>query len=335
MPTIFLSLLESAAEETDSRINNELLRKVIENYRSTAERLRESEHLYRSIIAAMEEGIVVHGKNGEIVTHNSSAERILGLSRDQLLGRTSTDPGWKAIRQDGAPFPGEEHPAMVTLRTCAPQHGIIMGVHKLDGSLSWLSVNSQPVMGSDPQNPVAVVATFVDVTERLSREEELTRVSETGHLTQISNRLKFSSILAVEMEKSRRYGYALSLLMFDIDHFKKVNDTYGHDVGDIVLVETVNEVKQLIRESDLFARWGGEEFIILLPHTDLPEAARLGERIRAAIEKKHYRDAGHITCSFGAVTRRDSETEDNFTKRVDEALYAAKQSGRNRVVRLD
>lgn len=269
------------------------------------------------------------------IQHNSSAERILGLSRDQLLGRSSTDPKWKAIRQDGSPFPGEEHPAMVTLRTGEPQHGIIMGVHKPEGSLSWLSINSQPVMGSDTQNTVAVVATFVDVTERLSREEELTRVSETDNLTQISNRLKFSSILTEEMEKSHRYGYALSLLMFDIDHFKRVNDTYGHDVGDIVLVETVHEVKQLIRESDLLARWGGEEFIILLPHTDLSEAADLGERIRAAIEKKHYRDIGHITCSFGAVAKRDSETEDDFTKRVDEALYAAKEAGRNRVIASD
>src|SRR6056297_3279103 len=329
------ALLESAAQQKDSRINNELLRELIQDYRHNAERLRESEHLYRSVIAAMEEGIVIHNSTGEIVTQNRSAEHILGLTRDQLLGRTPTDSRWRSVHQDGSPFPGEEHPAIITLQSGEPQHGVIMGVHKPDGNLTWISVNSQPVMSADNPNPTAVVATFVDVSERLSREQELTRVSQTDHLTQIANRLKFNSAFERELRTFERHGHGLSLLMFDIDHFKKVNDTHGHDIGDIVLVELVKLVKTQIRETDLLARWGGEEFIILLPHTELSEAALLGERIRAAIEKKQYRKVGHITCSFGLTSSGKNDTKEILIKRADEALYIAKKEGRNRVVTSD
>lgn len=330
--TLLKALLDSAAQEKDSRINNELLRELVQDYRYNAERLRGSEHLYRSVIAAMEEGIVIHNSTGEIVTHNRSAEQILGLSHDQLMGRTSTDPRWRSVHQDGSPFPGEDHPAMITLNSGEPQHGVIMGVYTPDERLTWISVNSQPVMKADNQHPSAVVATFVDVTDRLSREQELTRVSQTDHLTQIANRLSFNSAFEKELRTFQRYGHVLSLLMFDIDHFKKVNDTYGHDIGDIVLVKMVELVKTQIRGSDLFARWGGEEFIILLPHTELSEATLLGERIRAAVEQKQYPKVGHITCSFGITSSEKNDTKEEMTKRADEALYKAKKEGRNRVV---
>ncbi|MCF7915142.1 MAG: sensor domain-containing diguanylate cyclase [Spirochaetaceae bacterium] len=326
------TLLEAGAQEKDSRINNELLRELIQDYHHNAERLRESEHLYRSVIAAMEEGIVIYNRNGKIVTYNRSAEQILGLTRDQLLGRTSTDPRWRAVHQDGSPYPVEEHPAIITLQSGEPQHGVILGVHKPDGGLAWISVNSQPVISAEDPHPTAVVATFVDVSNSLSREQELTRVSQTDHLTQIANRLKFNSAFERELRTFQRYGHVLSVLMFDIDHFKKVNDTHGHDIGDIVLVELVELVKTQIRESDLLARWGGEEFIILLPHTELSEAAFLGERIRAAIEKKRFPKVGHITCSFGLTSSVKNDTKENIIKRTDEALYKAKKEGRNRVV---
>src|SRR6056297_4116370 len=178
-----------------------------------------------------------------------SAEKLVTCEAEDLFGRTSTDPRWRAVHQDGSPFPGEEHPAIITLQSGEPQHGVIMGVHKPDGNLTWISVNSQPVMSADNPNPTAVVATFVDVSERLSREQELTRVSQTDHLTQIANRLKFNSAFERELRTFERHGHGLSLLMFDIDHFKKVNDTHGHDIGDIVLVELVKLVKTQIRET--------------------------------------------------------------------------------------
>lgn len=133
--------------------------------------LRESEERYRSMIAALAEGIVMQDRNGKIYTCNASAERILGLTVDQMTGRDSLDPRWRAIREDGSPFPGEAHPAMVTLRTGRAQYHVIMGVYKPDDSLTWISVNSQPLWREGEDLPYAVVASFSDITD-LKRAEQ-------------------------------------------------------------------------------------------------------------------------------------------------------------------
>ena len=120
--------------------------------------------------------------------------------------------------------------------------------------------------------------------------------------------------------------------MFDIDHFKRINDTYGHDIGDDVLVNLSELVKTCIRETDIFARWGGEEFMLLLPHTTMLNASKLAERIRAIIEKNNFPTVGTITSSFGVTQYVNTDTAETFTKRVDRALYKAKETGRNRVI---
>lgn len=130
----------------------------------------------RTLIDVMTDGFVVHGVTGEIVTCNPSAERILGLSLDQMRGRTSIDPRWRAIHEDGTPFPGETHPAMVTLRSGEPQRGVIMGVQKPDGTLTWISVSTVPLSDPATAQTHGVVAEFHDLTER-RRAEALLRAS--------------------------------------------------------------------------------------------------------------------------------------------------------------
>jgi len=144
--------------------------------------LRESEELYRSMITAMQEGVVFHDAEGRINACNSSAERILGLSLDQMVGRTSLDPRWRAIYEDGSPFPGDQHPAMVTLRTGQPQSDVIMGVHKPDGTLTWISINSQPVFRRDEPGRYAVVASFTDISGRKLAEQSLRESEERYRL---------------------------------------------------------------------------------------------------------------------------------------------------------
>jgi len=131
-----------------------------------------------------------------------------------------------------------------------------------------------------------------------------------------------------------RYGGALSVIMFDIDHFKLVNDTFGHDVGDRVLVNIAHLVENMIRDIDSFARWGGEEFIILTPNNDIDGATLLAERIRRTIELNDFTPVKTLTSSFGVIQYNKNEEKTSFFKRVDEALYAAKYQGRNRVVSL-
>jgi PAS domain S-box-containing protein len=142
------------------------------------EALREREERYRSVIAAMQDSIVLLDADGGIRECNAAAERILGLSAEQLMGRTPHDPRWRAIHEDGTPFPGEMHPPMVTLRTGQPCTDVVMGVHKPDGTLTWITVNAQPLFRADGRTLAGVVASFEDVTERKRTEEALRQTAD-------------------------------------------------------------------------------------------------------------------------------------------------------------
>jgi PAS domain S-box-containing protein len=154
--------------------------------------LRQSEERYRSVIAAMQDGIVLLDADGSIRACNASAERILGLSADQMMGRTPLDSRWGAIREDGSPFPDELRPPVVTLRTGQPCANVIMGVHRPDGTLTWLSVNSQPLFHSDGTTLAGVVACFADVTDHKRTEETLRQT--TLELTLLRQRLGCGAI---------------------------------------------------------------------------------------------------------------------------------------------
>lgn len=151
-------------------------------------------------------------------------------------------------------------------------------------------------------------------------------------LTQIPNRLHFKTVYQHQINVAQRNGKSLGIIFFDIDHFKDVNDTYGHLAGDRVLQEIADSVRQRIRRSDIVARWGGEEFVILLPQTKLDEAINVAEMLRVMISEKYFEGVGNITCSFGVATLEENEDADHLLNRVDQLLYEAKNSGRNRVV---
>ncbi len=137
------------------------------------EALRESEERYRSVIAAMQEGIAILDAEGAIRACNSSAESILGLSADQMTGRTPRDPRWQAIQEDGSPFPEETRPPIITLRTGRPCRDVVVGIRKPDGALTWICVNSQPLFEADGTTPAGVVVSLQDITERRKLEQAL------------------------------------------------------------------------------------------------------------------------------------------------------------------
>ncbi|WP_437801704.1 PAS domain-containing protein [Sorangium sp. So ce693] len=151
--------------------------------RATEAALRRSEERYRSVIAALDEGIVLQDASGAIQACNASAERILGLTSAAMAGRESRDPRWRAVHEDGSAFNGDLHPAIVTLRTGAPQKNVIMGVHRPEGEMAWISINSQPLLRPSESIPYAVVTSFHDITERKRSEEELRRSEERFRAT--------------------------------------------------------------------------------------------------------------------------------------------------------
>jgi diguanylate cyclase (GGDEF)-like protein len=164
--------------------------------------------------------------------------------------------------------------------------------------------------------------------------EKLGKMAYTDSLTHIYNRLHFAHFLDAEIDKVKRYGGSFSIIFFDLDHFKDINDNFGHMVGDDVLEKVTEIVSKANRSADIFARYGGEEFIILAPQTNLSGACIHAERLRNDIEQYEFSTAGHITSSFG-VAEFDAETDDveSILERADKALYMAKEFGRNRVER--
>ena len=174
------------------------------------------------------------------------------------------------------------------------------------------------------------------VMETLSKQNEaLKSIATTDELTGIFNRHYFDEIIPIVVERAERYHEPLSVILFDIDHFKKVNDTWGHDVGDEVLMKVSATVRANLRKLDTFVRWGGEEFIILLPQTNLHGAQAVAEKLRVTLEKTVHAFVGRITSSFSVAERHLGEPFDHWFKRLDEGLYQAKDNGRNTVVTID
>ena len=168
--------------------------------------LKESETRYRSVIAAMSEGIVVQDENMQISAFNKSALKILGLTEDQLLGRTSMDPRWRAVREDGSLFPGDQHPGPMSAKTGKSYTNVVMGVHRPDGSLVWISINSEPLFREGEDKPVGSVASFSDITERKNAEQELEQYR--NHLeVMVSER---TAALEVANKELEAFSYSVS-----------------------------------------------------------------------------------------------------------------------------
>ncbi len=154
-------------------------------------------------------------------------------------------------------------------------------------------------------------------------------LATTDALTKIHNRYSIMQILIKEIDRANRYDLPLCVLMYDIDHFKTVNDNYGHDEGDKVLVNITKIVKKTLRDIDVFGRYGGEEFIVILPNTSLKDAQNLSQRIRKCVDNNHFDMIGNITISLGLVQHEKHEKHHDMFKRLDNLLYKSKTNGRN------
>ncbi|WP_206707978.1 PAS domain S-box protein [Koleobacter methoxysyntrophicus] len=168
-----------------------------------------------------------------------------------------------------------------------------------------------------------------DVTKYKKIEEELRRLSITDVLTNAYNRRYFIQKLEEEIERSKRANRKFSLIMLDIDRFKSINDRFGHNAGDLVLRNTAKLIKNRTRKIDTLARWGGEEFVILLPDTTVKNAARLAEELRESLSRMDIPYVGHVTASFGVAGYCPGDTVDTLVQRADNHMYEAKAAGRN------
>ncbi|HEX8912156.1 MAG TPA: EAL domain-containing protein [Humisphaera sp.] len=326
-----------------------------------ADALVDTQEQYRSTFHALAAGVVMHDPAGRIVQWNPAAEQLLGLTADELTDVTPVDPRWRVVREDGSPLPGDEHPAAVTLRTGRPQRDVLLGVHRPDGTLAWLLVNSEPVMQYGARaDRAAVVATFVDVTERRRMEDELRRAATTDRLTGLANRALLSDRLRrAALRAARAPGYRYAVLFLDFDRFKLVNDTLGHEAGDDLLRQIAARLRAALREGDTVggpaagdddggatgqaARLGGDEFVVLLDGLRAPaDATLVADRLLAALAAP-YRIGPHevySTASIGVVAPdpapgAPAPTAEDLLQDADAAMYAAKLAGKARWALFD
>jgi diguanylate cyclase (GGDEF)-like protein/PAS domain S-box-containing protein len=302
--------------------------------KQTEDRLCQSEARYRTLFETVPQGIVYQDPNGHITSANEAAQRILGLTLDQLQGRTSIDERWRAVRADGSDLPGHDHPAMLALRTGAPVRDAVMGVVTGSERCAWLRVSAIPVF--EDGRLKEVYSSFEDITAQQQLNDELRMLATTDALTGLANRRTVRERSDIEFQRIRRKpSLRCAVLAVDIDHFKRVNDTLGHAAGDTVLREVAERLRGELRTTDVVGRVGGEEFMVLLPDT-LPEhALLLAQRMRARIASTPIDADGQpvrVTVSIGVSTidHTDASVEEVFA-RADQALYLAKHSGRDAV----
>lgn len=225
---------------------------------------------------------------------------------------------------------------MIAIERSAQRHTPLatqIRLRQADGSLRWAAARAQPEACGD--GGTLWHGVLLDISDQVAHETHLRELSDTDDLTGLANRRRLMQRLDEEMSRARRHGGVLTLLLLDLDHFKRVNDTWGHLKGDQVLREIATLCRETLRHEDVVARFGGEEMAILLPLTPLENGLRLAERLRQNIAEHDYGiQQGSVTASLGVAEYADGDTIDTLIERADRGLYAAKHEGRNRVVSI-
>ncbi|WP_240308084.1 sensor domain-containing diguanylate cyclase [Thiohalospira halophila] len=269
------------------------------------------------------DSVMITEPDGTIRYVNRAFENYTGYGRDEAIGR---QPSLMKSGEHDAEFYRE---LWETIQAGQPFRATFTN-RKRNGELFFEETTITPVQ-DETGRIRAYVSSGKDVTERVEMERQLREMAVTDPLTGLANRLRFEQTLEAELERSLRYDNPLSLVMFDIDHFKAVNDTHGHEAGDDVLRTLADCVNNQLRRSDALARWGGEEFLVLAPQVGAAEAAALAEKLRAAVAAQDFGLSDPVTASFGVAERAPGDTPKRLIRRADDALYAAKETGRNRV----
>lgn len=293
--------------------------------RQAEEALKSEKEFFDAMVGSAPGAFYVIDTEGNYRRWNNHLNRLTGLSDSELQSRT-----WllTILQEDRAR-------AAETMKEAIAdgyaQAELQMLTHEQGVRYYFISFR-RFVVG----DAIYLVGVGVDSTDRRDTMRVLEHQAQTDQLTQVANRNRFVEIANQELARCRRYGHPASLWMIDIDHFKTVNDTYGHHAGDLALQSLMATSRQMLRDWDIVGRMGGEEFAVLLPETDATQSLDVAERLRLAVATTDIplEDGAvvHMTISTGVATANDSDTTvDTLLERADKALYAAKNSGRDKV----
>ncbi|MEA3465562.1 MAG: diguanylate cyclase [Thermodesulfobacteriota bacterium] len=295
---------------------------------------REIEQRLKIITSVLGAGVCLVNQDGILTYINPEAEKLLGHRGEDLFGGSLVS-FFQATVSD-SDNDGVLHKLAVAIEKGTDFHTQQLVVAGQENEMLSVALECRPVWQNDVYTG-AVIA-FHDISAQKRYEERLEQMNQllekqatTDSLTGIWNRLKLGEVLAQEIYRARRYQTALSVVILDIDHFKLVNDRFGHPAGDEVLKAFAALLQNGLRAGDYVGRWGGEEFLIVLPQLNCDNACLVADKLRRAIAQYDFPVCRQVTSSFGVAEVVTADTPASLTARADRALYRAKDSGRNRV----
>ena len=291
--------------------------------RRASKALADSQATLERIFFASPVPVIVSNREGRILNLNESAREFIGLRGGAVVGMSL---------QEFYVDPADRERIYELLDRDGVVRDLELDIRLPDGALRTVMIKATPV--DSPDGPI-IIAGIIDISNRKAIERSLERLASTDALTGLPNRLSFFTAARTEMLRAKRTGAPLTLLMIDLDHFKHVNDSYGHQTGDRVLRAFAKACGSILFGTDMAARLGGEEFALLLPNADIDHGIAIGERLRLAVERLRFDDVDgdlRLTASVGvAAVSAEHPDLDAALAQADIALYEAKRQGRNRV----
>lgn len=333
-------------------------RQMAHSYRASLERTRLLlDHIFDGVITIDQRGIILSFNRAAERLFQREASEVIGLNinhlmpsphreaHDRYISRYLKEGSPRIIgvgrevqglRRDGTTFPAD----LAVTEVFTPEGSLFIGAmrditERKEAEARLRAANEELERRVDERTAALRQA----ILEQQAQMEELRRVqaaldqrARTDGLTGILNRREFDGILRVEMARATRHGLPLSLLLLDIDHFKGINDAYGHIVGDTVLVGFTHRIQRHLRTHDVFARWGGEEFVVLVPQSDHAHGLALARRLCQLVAAEPFEMVARVTVSVGVASLTPHDTPETLIGRADKALYLAKSQGRDRAV---
>lgn len=302
----------------------------ITELRAAQTELRNSEERYRLLAENAWEVIWTMALDGSITYVSSAIERVRGLTPEEAKKQTLEE----IHPPESAASVAAYYQQLFAAIEAGTQPPVFRGEHEYfrkDGSI--MTGELQVIPHIDPDgNVVEILGVTRDISERKMFETELTKLAVTDPLTGLWNRRHTTELLVADLGQARRHGEALTVLMIDIDNFKSINDTHGHQTGDRVLIEVAQKLRELVRSTDVVGRWGGEEFIVLLRRCGLQDGVVAAEKLRRQIADVRFDNLFSVSVSIGAAQLQPDEDLKSWLGRADAALYRAKAAGRNNTV---
>jgi diguanylate cyclase (GGDEF)-like protein/PAS domain S-box-containing protein len=293
------------------------------------------EELFKTLLDNLRDGVYFVDRDRSIRYWNKSAERISGYDAGEVVGSSCHDNILVHVDADGNALCLGRCPLAAAMEDGQTRNAVVYMKHK-EGHRVPVNVTVTAIRDA-AGNIIGGLETFNDNTHAMSALQEMESLRAQAlldPLTGVGNRRYTGQVLEVKLLEARQHQNHLAVVFLDIDHFKLINDRYGHPAGDVVLRMVARTLANAMRVNDFLGRWGGEEFVAILPGVHLPALQQTAERLRALVESSS-RDISKqrlsVTVSAGATLSKEGDNADNLLTRADEALYASKRAGRNRV----